>query len=171
MIEEKWELIPNYENKYKISNYGKLISLRGGKEKQIFPYKNPSGYEIVYLSKNGIQKRFTVHFLVASIFLPKVTGKDYINHKNTIRDDNRVENLEWCTQKENCQVDNKRQTFKNCKKVKCLETLKIFNSITAACKFLKCSNSYFTRYINGKYTHIKGYHFEILGGLNDNFKV
>ena len=62
---------------------------------------NTFGYLQVFLYKNGRSKRFTVHQLVASYFLPDQMGKE-INHINEDKLDNRVENLEYITHKENC---------------------------------------------------------------------
>lgn len=56
------------------------------------------GYRRVRYNEKG----YLEHRVIAELFLPKVEGKDYVNHKNGIKDDNRIENLEWCTQQENC---------------------------------------------------------------------
>ena len=56
---------------------------------------------VVELKKNGIVKAKRVHRLVALTYIKKIKGKNIINHINNIKDDNRVENLEWVTQREN----------------------------------------------------------------------
>ncbi len=61
------------------------------------------GYYDVNLCKNPIRKTVRVHRLVAEAFIPKDRKRKIINHKNGIKTDNRVENLEWCTMKENSQ--------------------------------------------------------------------
>lgn len=91
---------PNYE----VDNMGNVFSKNYklmGVTSVLKQGSDKDGYACVVLSKNGKTFPKKVHRLVAETFLPKVTGKEVINHKNSIRNDNRVENLEWCTIKEN----------------------------------------------------------------------
>nr|DAU34292.1 MAG TPA: homing endonuclease [Caudoviricetes sp.] len=62
-----------------------------------------NGYARICARQNSTGKRkdLYIHRLVAENFIPNPHYKQYANHKNTIRNDNRVENLEWCTAKEN----------------------------------------------------------------------
>ena len=59
------------------------------------------GYCLNVLVNNGVKSPVSVHRLIATLFIPNPESKPYINHKNGIKNDNRVENLEWCTQQEN----------------------------------------------------------------------
>lgn len=63
----------------------------------------PNGYYCVNLSINGKCKTFQVHRLIAKAFLPKPSEKNIINHKDGNKLNNRIDNLEWCTSKENMQ--------------------------------------------------------------------
>ena len=65
--------------------------------------KARNGYEMVNLFSNGVGTKKLVHRLVAEAFIEMPDSKTEINHKNHIRNDNRVENLEWCTHLENMQ--------------------------------------------------------------------
>ena len=70
---------------------------------EIKPRLTRNGYARVYARQTSTKKRkdLYIHRLVAQYFLPNPQNKKYVNHKNCIRNDNRVENLEWCTAKEN----------------------------------------------------------------------
>jgi hypothetical protein len=94
---EEWKLINGYD--YSVSSLGRIRNNRTGRILKGVP--NTFGYLQVFLYKNGRSKRFTVHQLVASYFLPDQMGKE-INHINEDKLDNRVENLEYITHKENC---------------------------------------------------------------------
>lgn len=96
---EIWKEIIGFERYYKISNYGNVVSIRTGKLLKLELTRG--GYNRVQLNVNSNHKRFLVHRLVALHFLDKIEGKNEVNHINNIRNDNRLENLEWCTSKEN----------------------------------------------------------------------
>ncbi len=96
-----WKEIIGYEGLYKISNYGDIISYVVKKSGKKMKLTINNGYLVVNLKKNQIPKVFNVHRLVAQTFLPKIDGKDTVNHIDGSRNNNYVGNLEWCTQKEN----------------------------------------------------------------------
>lgn len=116
MIKEKnteiWKDVPNYEGLYQASNLGNVRSLdrviklyNGGKYIRkgvvLKQSKNHQGYMRVNLLKNGKNKVTAVHRIVASTFIENPYCFKEVNHKNEIKDDNSVENLEWCTQEYN----------------------------------------------------------------------
>lgn len=101
MQTETWKPVKGYEGLYEISNFGRVKSLKFGKEKILKSYKNKGGYLFVILCINGKCKAFKVHRLVAEAFLPNPEGFEQVNHKNEVKTNNCVENLEWCTPKYN----------------------------------------------------------------------
>jgi hypothetical protein len=64
---------------------------------------NGKGYKSFNTSINGVRKKYYVHRVVALLYIPNPKNLKEVNHKNGIKSDNRVENLEWCTRKENVQ--------------------------------------------------------------------
>lgn len=112
MENEFWKDIKEYEGMYEVSNLGRVKSLkrerisRGNsiafvKERILAVSKDSYGYPVATLYRNNEPNWVKVHRLVAESFIENVYNKPEVNHKNGIRNDNRVENLEWCTQSEN----------------------------------------------------------------------
>lgn len=103
---EIWKDVVGYENAYQISNYGNVKSLnynRTNKEKILKP-KLDKGYLRVVLSKHGVVKTKTIHQLVAESFLghkPNKYSGLIVDHINNIKTDNRVNNLQLTTQRNN----------------------------------------------------------------------
>lgn len=111
---EEWRAIPGYEGLYEVSSLGRVksigryISYRHGlrwHKPHIRAITTYCGYNYVNLcvsdNKNREEKRFLVHRLVAEAFIPNPENKKCVDHINTIRTDNRVENLRWVTHLEN----------------------------------------------------------------------
>lgn len=95
-----WKDIPGYEGLYKVSNTGKIFSVVTNRELSVIQKKD--GYTCISLcDKDHNKKQYRIHQLVAKAFIPNPNNYPFINHKNEIKNDNRVENLEWCSIKYN----------------------------------------------------------------------
>lgn len=111
---EEWKIIEDYPN-YMVSNLGRVKAInwhRENKEKEMKPYIH-KGYLRLRLCKGGKTKQFLIHRLVAQTFIPNPENKPYIDHINTDRTDNRVENLRWVTNKENCNNPISKKHYSN----------------------------------------------------------
>lgn len=151
MNAEVWADIKGFEGLYQVSSLGRVKSLtraarcghkgKGFKKvpERILKEGNYLGYSKVYLRKEGKQFNFRVHRLVAEVFIPNPLNKPQVNHIDEDSSNNKVENLEWVTQKENNNHGTRtlRASKKKSKKVigKSIvsqEVLK-FNSVSETC--------------------------------------
>lgn len=101
---EIWKDVVGYDGLYKVSTRGNIKSLKfagGSLQKTLKLRKDKDGYFTVNLYKDGKVKNLKVHRLVAIAFIENNENLPQINHKNEIKHDNRIENLEWCTNRYN----------------------------------------------------------------------
>lgn len=134
---KKWKKITGFEDCYEISNNGELRSL----ERDVRHYKggvrrckssikkiraDKDGYMRCNLKKDGKRYDFRIHRLVADAFLENEKHLPIVNHKNGIKSDNRVDNLEWCSFQNNTIHAVKNRLIKT--KLTDKEAMEVFNS-------------------------------------------
>jgi len=98
---EQWKDIKDYEGLYRVSNLGKIKSLRFGKELLMKPVINIHGYYTVKLRKNGKSIAFVIHRLVYQAFIGELIKGLVIDHISGVKTENEVENLQQITNREN----------------------------------------------------------------------
>lgn len=113
MEKEIWSPVVSYEGIYEVSNLGNVKhleykrknTLTGGysimKERILKPVKHKNGYVVLDLHKNRFHKIILLHRIVAVTFIPNTKNRPQINHLDGNKENNRVDNLEWCTPREN----------------------------------------------------------------------
>jgi hypothetical protein len=117
-MKEQWTDIQGYEGLYQVSNLGRIKSLnyrKTGKEKILEPYEDKDGYFRVGLYNQNTKKTkiYSVHRLVALMFILNLENKPVVNHIDCNKQNNCVDNLEWCTVAENTQHATKNGLMKS----------------------------------------------------------
>ena len=110
-MKEAWKDIPGYEGLYQASTNGKIKSLPRKKwnghqfittkERILTPRTDKKGYACYVLYKSGVRKNFKGHYLILNTFIKNVSNKKQINHKDGIKSNNILSNLEYSTPSEN----------------------------------------------------------------------
>lgn len=134
-----------YEGLYAITSCGKVWSYKSKKFLKLKQRKD-NGYLEVSLCKNGVRKTRLIHRLVAEAFIPNPNNLPQVSHLDETKHHNWVNNLTWATAKENCNMPlhlkrkSKSQiNNKTSKKVECVETSVIYESLSEAGRQLGCS--------------------------------
>ena len=130
-----WKLIKGYES-YFINELGEILSTKN-KQQRILKKKldKTTGYYKIILSEKGKTKTYNIHRLVANAFINNPFNYKYVNHKDENKQNNSVDNLEWCTHKynDNYGTRNQRLSEKHSKKILQIDvngkTIKEWNSI------------------------------------------
>jgi hypothetical protein len=103
-MEETWKPVVGFENHYEVSTDGRIrrtMAANSTKVGWVLTPNDHNGYRRVSLHKGGKCHRLLVHRIVAQAYLDGFEKVRHVNHKNGVKHDNRVENLEWVTAREN----------------------------------------------------------------------
>jgi len=162
--EEIWRPIKRYENLYEISNLGRVKNTKTNRF--LKPRINSKKYAMVTLNK----KQIYIHRLVAIAFLPNPENKPYINHLDCNPQNNCVDNIEWCTHKENMEYARNLGRMEKDKPVKAtnLKTGEefVFENTIGAAKQLNIDRRNLIKVLRGKLKQTKGYKFEYIKDPN-----
>ena len=165
-MSEEWRDIKGYEGLYQVSNLGRVRSLNCRGHKGcigiLTPRLDGKGYEMVALYKEGKARNTKVHRLVAQAFIPNPNNYPQVNHKDENKTNNDVKNLEWCTNEynHNYGTRNERVAKSLSKKVICITTGEIFNSMREACRKYKIHTGSMTEKKKKKKKTAGGYKWE-----------
>lgn len=153
--------IPGFEGKYAATSCGRIWSY---KHKKFLKNCGEKGnYQIVMLSENGKCKCYYVHRLVALAFIPNPHNLPQVNHKDEQKDNNCLDNLEWCTAYYNLHYSQvwRGRNMRESKPVYCIELNKTFSSIFKAAKEMNVGQANLSTHLSkGIPKSVGGYHWK-----------
>lgn len=148
---------------YAVTEDGQIWSKKS--QRFLKPYLKNTGYLAVVLYNNGISKEQLIHRLVAESYLPNINNLPFVNHKDEIKTNNCVSNLEWCTPKYNISysANKKGQTSSHAgRPIMCIETNIIYNSVREAEHQTGIDHSGIHKVCTGKRITAGGYHWKFI---------
>lgn len=149
--------IKGYEGLYAVTSCGRVWSHHSNKFLQ--PRKDKDGYLRVGLYKDGEQKTFFIHRLVAEAYIPNPDNLPLINHKSEVKTENFANNLEWCDKLYNNTYGSRANGNAKKKPIYCLELDRVFDSASAAAKELVLDQGSIIKVCQGKRKTHGGYHW------------
>lgn len=163
--------IKDYEGLYAATSCGKIWSYKS--KKFLKPRVQRDGYLLVNLYKDGVQKTYQLHRLIAGAYISNPNDLPQINHIDGNKFNNRIQNLEYCDNsynqlhryklaKEKGEIIKMNNKGFNAKKVKCIETGIIYNSGAECAKAMGLDASHISKCCRGVAKSHKGYHFEFV---------
>lgn len=160
-MKELWKPIPGYEDRYEISNYENVASLRyarGSNRRLLKQSVNTWGYSQVTLSKDKVKTNVTVHRLVAEAFVENPNNLPQINHIDEDKSNNHADNLEWCDSLHNINYGERTRKAANKLKRPVIATLpdgteEYYDSIKTASEILGVNHSGISRAIHKRGRH------------------
>ena len=176
---EFWFDIPDYEGLYQVSDLGRVKTLnyrqQSGVERILNQGTNNMGYKYVKLCKNGKQKQFYVHRLVAMAMIENPFPDEWVqvNHRDEDKTNNKVENLEWCDAKYNTnfgtgpyrRLTNRDSAINNpklSKQVLCVETGEVYQSARDVERQLGYDHSSISACCRGRFKYSHGFHWKYI---------
>ena len=162
-MQEIWRDIKNYEGLYQVSNKGNVRSIKFNRILNMKLSLNNKGYYIIKFRKKGKQVAYLVHRLVAKAFIPNPNKYPCINHKDENPQNNNVNNLEWCTYKQNNNYGKHNENLRKTKSIMpiiCVELNKEFISQHEASRKLKINQTSIWQCLHGNYKTAGGYHWK-----------
>ena len=175
---EEWRDIKGHEGRYQVSSFGRIRSLdritkksdgviQHSKGKVLSLHKSTTGYLQTRIEGG---KHIVVHRAVAEAFLPRTEGLDIVNHKSGVRTENNVDNLEWTSFSGNIlhgvhiTKNIKSQLLHPMRKVVCVETGEIFDSIATAARRKGICAQNIWHVCQGHFSRSGGYHWRYADG-------
>jgi hypothetical protein len=159
----KYWVTPKMEHleEYLVNEYGDLISYRKDVPHLMKRQQYKNGYEYYPIQVGRKNLKVKVHRIVANTFLEPIDGKEMVNHKDGDKTNNHVSNLEWCNNSDNqlhaFRVLKSRHGGKAKRKVICVETGEVFDSVSDAAIKKNTFRSAIRKVIDGRQSIAGGY--------------
>lgn len=165
-MEEIWKDVPGFEGLYWVSNYGQIKSVprRGTTGGIMKGHADRKGYINVTLRKDGMQYTQKLHRLIAITFIPNPHNYPEVNHRDENKQNNRVDNLEWCTTSYNHEYGTRtlRASTRCGKPIRCIETGIEYQGAKWASRELGIDASGITKALKNPNKTCGGYHWQYI---------